>query len=183
MTGHVHRAPEGWGSQIFRQSAHEGSPTHWPPLTPPPPPPRETTLVLISVRDWVDLSAIVRQEGLSQWKIPVTGDLPVCSAVPQQPAPPPAASTHKTDSQKICTSWGFRMRLTVLTKELQLCWRRWLRSLVPQAALEGVQIWRRTGAAGGMWPRRPGHPCGQLTWHGGKVLAIKSVLADGDDEH
>jgi hypothetical protein len=42
------RAPGGWGSQIFRQSAHEGgevvSPTHRPPL------PQEILLLLISVR-------------------------------------------------------------------------------------------------------------------------------------
>jgi hypothetical protein len=64
------RVPEGWGSQILRQSAHEGgkvvSPMHRPPL------PQEIFLVFISVRGWVDLRAIVRPEGLCQWKIAMT---------------------------------------------------------------------------------------------------------------
>jgi hypothetical protein len=45
------RAPGGRGSQVFRQSAHEGgkvvSPTNRSPLTPPP---QERFLVLVSVR-------------------------------------------------------------------------------------------------------------------------------------
>jgi len=68
--GQALRFPGGWGSKITRQSAHEGgkvvSLTHRPPFTP-----QEVFLVLISVRGWVDSRAIVWQEGLYQWKIPM----------------------------------------------------------------------------------------------------------------
>jgi hypothetical protein len=64
------RVPGVWGSQILRQFVHEGgkivSPTHRPPL------PQEIFLVLISVTGRVDLRAIVRPEGICQWKIPMT---------------------------------------------------------------------------------------------------------------
>jgi hypothetical protein len=58
-----------WGSQIPKQSAHEGGKVVSP--TPRPLYLEEIFLVLISVKDWVKPRAIVRPEGLCQLKIPV----------------------------------------------------------------------------------------------------------------
>jgi len=60
-------APGGWGSQILRQSAHEGSNVSPTTFTP-----QEIFLVLFSVRGWVNSRPIVQLEGLCQWKIPMT---------------------------------------------------------------------------------------------------------------
>jgi hypothetical protein len=60
---HALRVPGGWGSQISRQSVHEGgkvvSPTHLPHL-------------LVYIRGWVNPRAIVRPEELCQENIPMT---------------------------------------------------------------------------------------------------------------
>jgi len=65
------RVPGVSGSQISRQSSHEGGkvvcPTHRPPL-----PPQGIFLELISVRGWVNTRVIVGPEGICQWKIPMT---------------------------------------------------------------------------------------------------------------
>jgi len=72
--GQVLRFPGGWSSQISRQSAHEGgkvvNPTHRPPIHPPPS--HKIFLILISIRGLVNRMAIVRPQGLCQWKIPLT---------------------------------------------------------------------------------------------------------------
>jgi hypothetical protein len=60
--------PGGWGSQISRKSAHKGC----QPYAPAAFNHQEIFVVLIFVRGWVDPMAIMRPEGLCQWKIPVT---------------------------------------------------------------------------------------------------------------
>ena len=63
----AHRFPGGWGSQISRHKGGKAvSPMHRPPL-----PSRKYTWYSF-VRGWVEPKAIVRPEGLSQWKIPMT---------------------------------------------------------------------------------------------------------------
>jgi len=65
------RIPGGWGSQISRQSAHEGgkvvSPTHQSPL-----PPRNYSWYSFLLETESTPGPILRPEGLCQWKIPMT---------------------------------------------------------------------------------------------------------------
>ena len=67
--GQTLRVPGGWWSQISTQSRT----WRWCQLYAPADfTPEEILMVLISVRGWVDSRAIVWQEGLCQWKIPMT---------------------------------------------------------------------------------------------------------------
>ena len=63
--------PRSWGSQISRQSAHEGG-KFVSLYAPAAFTPKEIFLILISVRGWVNPRVIVLPEGLCQWKIPMT---------------------------------------------------------------------------------------------------------------
>ena len=69
--GQALRVPGGWGSQISRQSAHEGgkivSPTHRPPLLP-----RKYSWYSCLLQAESAPRAIMWPEGLCQWKIPIT---------------------------------------------------------------------------------------------------------------
>jgi hypothetical protein len=81
------RGPGGWGSQILRQSAHEGgkvvSPTHWPPLPPENIPSTHFCQRLI----WPHSHSVAGRIMSMKNSIDIIGnrfcDLPVCSAVSQ----------------------------------------------------------------------------------------------------
>ena len=85
--GEAVRVPGVCGSQISRQSAHEGgkvvSPTHRPPL-----PVRKYSWYSFLLEAESNPRTIVRPEGLCQWKFSNdtignrTSNIPTCSAVP-----------------------------------------------------------------------------------------------------
>jgi hypothetical protein len=77
------RVARSWGSHIFRYWANK-----WRQICQPYAPAALYSLVLISVRGWVDSRAIVRLEELGKLKISTssrtrTDDLPACSIVSQ----------------------------------------------------------------------------------------------------
>ena len=98
--GQALRVPGCWSSQISGQSAHESrkvvSRRHRPPL-----PHRKYVWYSFLLEAESNPRAIVRPEGLCQWKNSSdtigkrTRELPACSAVPQPTAPPRAPHSYK----------------------------------------------------------------------------------------
>ena len=113
-TRQILRVPGGWSFQISRQSAQEGakvSPTHRPPLPP--------GNIPGTVRGWLSLWAILRPEGLCQWKIPVTpSGIEPATFRPQLTAPPrtPEISIvlHKKFTTYTLTLWRLTTTIVVI---------------------------------------------------------------------
>jgi hypothetical protein len=110
------------GPRSFEKSAHKllkFSNLHTGPFIP-----QKIFLVLISVRGWVDPGAILRSEGLRQYKVPSdpvenrAHNLPACSEISQSPAPPLRKTTQIQRSNTLvnllCISYP-RNTVTALT--------------------------------------------------------------------